>query len=151
LLVAVFAAVSMTALAAAVALAMAVRSRDPKLRQAPVVAAPSRSASFAGVGAEIDLSEPEPVTTNSVPSSVPSLGDVEGLLERDPEAALAGLARVSPATTFEAQRQKLLEVRALVRLRRIGSARTQAGVYYERWPDGPDIAELVRLTGRHPR
>ena len=50
----------------------------------------------------------------------------------------------------EAQREKVEQVRELVRLGRIGEARTEAGRYYQRWPDGPDVASLEQLTGLHP-
>ena len=76
--------------------------------------------------------------------------ELEKLVSRDPELALARISATTPTSDADAQRLKVLEVRALVALRRIGSARSQAAAYYSRWPDGPDVALLERLTGRHP-
>jgi hypothetical protein len=101
-------------------------------------------------------SEPPPVETalEVLPSSAPSAAvvasDPEGELERDPAAALRRARTARPSTEIEAQRLKMLEVRALVKLDRIAEARDETGNYYSRWPAGPDVALLQGLTGLHP-
>lgn len=53
----------------------------------------------------------------------------------------------APGDVREAQRAMLTEIRALVEAQRMDEARAQAAAYYEKWPEGPDGAELDRLTG----
>ena len=72
------------------------------------------------------------------------------LAKSDPDAARVWLSISPPANAREAQRMKVQEIHAWVRAERVGTARAKAAEYYEKWPDGPDIAELERLTGAHP-
>lgn len=75
--------------------------------------------------------------------------------ETSPPAPVDQVARnvvgALPQGERESQRLKVMEVEALVRSGRIGSARSQAAAYFERWPGGPDTAALEALTGAHPR
>ena len=60
------------------------------------------------------------------------------------------LAEALPRTERDAQRLKLVEVQALVAQGKVGAARGRAQDYFQRWPNGPDIATLEQLTGAHP-
>jgi hypothetical protein len=79
-----------------------------------------------------------------------SLGEVEALLEEDPSGALAWIASLKPANDGEAEQLKALEIRALAGAGRLGKARSEAKVYYERWPDGASTPLLEELTGVRP-
>ncbi len=67
-----------------------------------------------------------------------------------PERIVNGQLDATPADDADAQRVQAERVRELVRLGRIGEARTEAGRYYQRWPNGPDVVSLEQLTGLHP-
>jgi len=83
------------------------------------------------------------------PSPVDS-AHLEHALDDDPEEVLRQIAKALPHDERDAQRLRLLEVRALVRQGKVGLARTRAKDYFERWPGGPDVAALELLTGAHP-
>lgn len=68
-----------------------------------------------------------------------------------PEEVARTIVGALPQGEREAQRLQVLEVEALVRSGRVGSARARAAAYFERWPGGPDTAALETLTGAHPR
>jgi hypothetical protein len=144
-------AVSVTALAAAVALVVALREPKPGRTALPSRAAPPSPAapSTPPVSEEIDVSDP--AASPPPAAEVLDLAQATPLLVRDPEALLVWLERSPTGTTAEEQAKKVLQIRALVALQRVGSARTEAGAYYRQWPDGPHTAALVRLTGRHPQ
>ena len=155
LVVILAAAISVTVVAALIAVSIALRAGDGlrRPRAAPVVSAATSANRGVDVGEEIDVSDGQ-LPFAALPSAAPvgvDLAAVEPLVTSDPEAALIALRELSPRDESEAQRQKVLEIRALVGLQRIGSARTQARVYYDRWPNGPHTAALERLTGRHPQ
>jgi len=97
--------------------------------------------------------EPERVGTagSSGHSTSPSLSELEAELANDPSAVLRNITRALPRGEREAQRLKLLEVQALVKNGQVGSARARASDYFERWPNGPDIAAIEQLTGAHPK
>jgi hypothetical protein len=75
---------------------------------------------------------------------------LEHALDDDPQEVLRQIANALPHNERDAQRLRLLEVRALVRQGKVGLARTRAQDYFERWPGGPDVAALELLTGAHP-
>jgi hypothetical protein len=75
---------------------------------------------------------------------------VARLAEADPDQAARLVASALPHGEQQAQALAVLEIRALVRQGKLGSARARAGDYYERWPEGPDTAVLEHLTGAHP-
>lgn len=91
--------------------------------------------------------EPRAVDTPSAPN--------RPLTATSPAAPADEVARnvvgALPQGEREAQRLQVLEIEALVRSGRIGSARAQAAAYFERWPGGPDTIALETLTGAHPR
>ena len=91
-----------------------------------------------------------PPATPPTPTPDQRDAQLELLLKTDPDAARVLLSQ-KQAATREAQRQRVLEIRALVAGRQIDKARAEAAAYYETWPDGPDVAELERLTGVHPK
>ncbi len=112
--------------------------------------------------AAIDLALPDP-SSDPAPSAAPfgsvltpdkasrlSIAELEALVAKDPAAALLGFDTRTAKNDAEAERLAVIEVKALVGIGRMGPARARAAAYYERWPDGPDIAELERLTGQHP-
>lgn len=115
------------------------------LRREP---APAPSAAAAR-GDDHSPTAPTEVATSRAEGANPSRG------APSPAAATDELARnvvgALPQGEREAQRLKVMEVEALVRSGRVGSARAQAAAYYERWPGGPDTAALEALTGAHPR
>ena len=80
----------------------------------------------------------------------PSAAAAESRETPSVEQVVQNVARALPRGEREAQRLKLLEVQALVKSGQIGSARARARDYFERWPNGPDIAALEQLTGAHP-
>lgn len=68
----------------------------------------------------------------------------------DPEDTLHAIAGLLPHDERDAQRLNALEVRALVEQGRLTEAKGRAQDYFDRWPNGPDIPTLERLTGVHP-
>jgi hypothetical protein len=110
---------------------------EPPVASAREVAAPRRTATK---------------TSSSAAAAEPALDaqELEELAKANPEEALVRLARSLPRTERDAQRLKLVEVRALLAQGKIGAARGRAHDYFERWPNGPDIATLQQLTGAHP-
>lgn len=76
-------------------------------------------------------------------------------LALDPEAALADIARAdelavqAPDALNETRR--VLEIHALVRLGKVGLARTLTDRFYRTFPNSDRADELERLTGYHPR
>ena len=97
--------------------------------------------------AVVKVTEPRSVETPSAPN--------RPLTAPSPAAPAEEVARnvvgALPQGEREAQRLQVLEIEALVRSGRIGSARAQAAAYFERWPGGPDTIALETLTGAHPR
>jgi hypothetical protein len=91
-------------------------------------------------------------TSSSAAASEPALDaqELDELAKANPEEALVRLARSLPRSERDAQRLKLVEVRALLAQGKIGAARGRAHDYFERWPNGPDIPTLEQLTGAHP-
>lgn len=82
------------------------------------------------------------------------LGTLRETWQREPERALAlaaeGDRRFGDGP--HAVERRLYEIKALVTLGRIGTARTKAERYLEAYPGGPMTDEVSRLTGvhRHP-
>ena len=82
----------------------------------------------------------------------PDDGGVANVASTAPSVASATrpLAELLPHNEREAQRLWVIEVRALIAQARLGAARDRARDYFERWPNGPDTATLVALTGVQP-
>lgn len=98
------------------------------------------AAASASAGAE-PANESELVTT------------LAALWQSEPERALA-LAEQGEKRFGEsphAVERRLYEIKALVKLGRIGSARTRAERYLASYPPGPMTDEVERLTGVHRR
>ena len=75
------------------------------------------------------------------------------LWEKEPDRALA-LAEQGEKRFGDSPRaveRRLYEIKALVKLGRIGSARTRAERYLAAYPPGPMTDEVERLTGVHRR
>jgi predicted lipid-binding transport protein (Tim44 family) len=120
--------------------------RAPEIElERPVQAEPAAPVGPAAAAPVAPAVAEQPAATAKLDQS-----EMDQLLVQDPSAALAKVMAATPADDAEAQRLRLLEVRALVALKEISSARAQAQDYYQRWPDGPDVAYLERLTGLHP-
>ena len=113
------------------------------LRPEPEPASPVETARGEGEPAA-NLPRARRDTASPAPDEPPSRPPPADQLARDVVGAL-------PQGEREAQRLKVMEVEALVRSGRVGSARAQAAAYFERWPGGPDTAALEALTGAHPR
>ena len=92
----------------------------------------------------------------------PSPLDAEQLTERakqqlalNPSAALEDIKRADElagsATDAQSETRRVLEIHALVRLGKVGLARTLTDRFYRTFPNSDRAAELERLTGYHPR
>jgi hypothetical protein len=107
-----------------------------------------------GESALDNVPAPRPVANPSGSAAAwpPSINadELDRLVAADPEEAILRVARSLPRTDRDAQRLKLVEVRALVAQGKLDAARGRAREYFERWPDGPDIGTLEQLTGAHP-
>jgi hypothetical protein len=112
---------------------------------------------------EIEIAEPsavgmEPAPPASAASAAPSN-------EEDLVRALASTWNDDPERTLvlaaegerrfgdgpHAVERRLYEIKALVKLGRIGSARTKAERFLALYPPGPMTEDVERLTGVHPR
>jgi hypothetical protein len=91
----------------------------------------------------------EPPGLSAAPEE-PDLAASEPATNASAAEALRSIAGALPHTDLEAQRLRLIEVRALLAQGRPGAARARAYDYFDRWPDGPDVAALEALTGAHP-
>lgn len=98
----------------------------------------------------LERTKTEPSAGVTQERKAPSIDDLEAELAAHPDQVLRRLADALPRGEREAQRLTVLEIRALVARGEIGSARTKARGYFERWPGGPDMAVLEQLTGAHP-
>jgi len=76
-------------------------------------------------------------------------------LALDPEAALADIAQADklagPGPDALNEARRVLEIHALVRLGKVGLARTLTDRFYRTFPNSDRADELERLTGYHPR
>jgi hypothetical protein len=94
-----------------------------------------------------------PNASSAAPSGsalAPDTAAMATQMATNPEDTLHSLAGLLPHDEREAQRLNALEVRALVAQGRVTEAKERARGYFERWPNGPDTAELERLTAVHP-
>lgn len=86
-------------------------------------------------------------------NEIDNLNAIRGSWEGDPARALA-LATEGERLFGDSPRaveRRLFEIKALVKLERIGKARTKAQKYLELYPPGPMTDEVERLTGVHRR
>lgn len=99
---------------------------------------------------EVGITPEAPPGATSETELVKTLG---ALWQNDPERALAlseeGERRFGESPG--AVERRLYEIKALVKLGRIGRARTKAERYLENYPPGPMTDEVERLTGVHRR
>jgi hypothetical protein len=109
-----------------------------------------------------------PASSQSAPTAEPALQgtpfplNAEQLTERakqqlalNPSAALEDIAKADQlaGTSADAQNEtrRVLEIHALVRLGKVGLARTLTDRFYRTFPNSDRAVELERLTGYHPR
>ena len=124
---------------------------DKSIAEDSTEAMPTPAAvAVAAAAAAASTNPPGIDSDRTVATSRPQV-DWESLIERTPEAVLQQLKGSEPKDDSEAQRLSVYEVRALTKLQRMGEARARSEAYFERWPSGPDIVYLQRLTGAHPR
>ena len=96
---------------------------------------------------------PEPPSPVEEPLAEPAAANLPLARRAEPpsrEESMQRLAQALPHTERDAQRLKLVELQALVAQGKVGAARGRAHEYFERWPNGPDIATIEQLTGAHP-
>ncbi len=101
----------------------------------------------AGIASAFASSSPDPANEAELISTLTALWQSE------PARALA-LAEDGEKRFGESPRaveRRLYEIKALVKLGRIGSARTRAERYLAAYPPGPMTDEVERLTGVHRR
>jgi hypothetical protein len=72
-------------------------------------------------------------------------------LALDPAAALADIEQADKLAGPQDETRRVLEVHALVRLGKVGMARSLTERFYRSFPNSDRAAELERLTGYHPR
>jgi hypothetical protein len=72
-------------------------------------------------------------------------------LALDPDGALADIALADQLAGPVDETRRMLEIHALVRVGKVGHARTLTGQFYRTFPDSAHAGELERLTGYHPR
>lgn len=76
-------------------------------------------------------------------------------LALDPEAALQDIAQADKLAGAQPdalnETRRVLEIHALVRLGKVGLARTLTDRFYRTFPNSDRAEELERLTGYHPR
>jgi hypothetical protein len=118
--------------------------------------------------AAVELEAPPPTAATSPvvaarePETPPSALDVTQLTERakqqlalDPEAALQDIAQADKLTGPGAdelnETRRVIEIHALVKLGKVGLARTLTDRFYRTYPNSDRAVELERLTGYHPR
>ena len=112
---------------------------------------------------EFEVEVVDPAEAGIAPASVASAAEpanesdlvsmLAALWEREPDRALA-LAEQGEKRFGDSPRaveRRLFEIKALVKLGRIGSARTRAERYLAAYPPGPMTDEVERLTGVHRR
>lgn len=111
--------------------------------------------------AEFEIEVADPHEVDIAPGPLPAAPGSEGELNRklasiwesEPARALAlaedGERRFGKSP--RAVERRLYEIKALVKLGRIGSARTRAERYLADYPPGPMTDEVERLTGVHRR
>jgi hypothetical protein len=139
-------------------------SRSPRSAPDPraLASGTARSADETGE-VEIEVADPSevgirpPSPASGVGPGATSESDVVNalgtLFQSDPERALV-LAEDAEKRFGESPRaveRRLYEIKALVKLGRIGSARTKAERYLATYPSGPMADEVERLTGVHRR
>jgi|GEM_PF-6120317 len=94
--------------------------------------------------------EPPPTP---VPLSADQLTDrAKQQLPLNPAAALEDIAEADQlAPDSPSETRRVLEIHALVRLGKVGLARTLTDRFYRTFPNSDRAVELERLTGYHPR
>jgi hypothetical protein len=73
--------------------------------------------------------------------------------ETDPAAALAqgDIEQADRPDNEQDPQRRAQEIFVLVRQGRVGHARALADRFYRAFPDSPEIPQIERLTGYHPR
>lgn len=79
------------------------------------------------------------------------MAKAQGALERSPAQALLWLEQADEQFGRMHEQRRVLEIKALVRLQRIGLAHARAAQFYRHFPASDERATVERLTGYHPR
>ena len=127
----------------------------------PRVQASSAPRPSADEATEVEVEVADPTEVGIVPRGAPTPDAPEAELNRtlaaawqtEPERARA-LAEDGEKRFGESPRaveRRFYEIKSLVKLGRIGKARTKAETYLEKYPPGPMTDEIERLTGVHRR
>lgn len=95
-------------------------------------------------------------SAKSEPKAAPLTADqlterAKSQLALDPAAALADIEQADKLAGPQDETRRVLEVHALVRLGKVGMARSLTERFYRNFPNSDRAAELERLTGYHPR
>ena len=127
----------------------------------PAARIPRAPSSAEGTEVEIELADPgESGLAPRAPEPATGISNEKDLVEKlratwesEPERALAlsGLGETRFGDSAGAVERRLYEIKALVKLGRVGSARTKAERYLALYPPGPMTDEVERLTGVHRR
>jgi hypothetical protein len=72
-------------------------------------------------------------------------------LALDPSAALSDIEQADKLAGPQDETRRVLEIHALVRLGKVGMARSLTDRFYRNFPNSDRAIELERLTGYHPR
>jgi hypothetical protein len=72
-------------------------------------------------------------------------------LALDPAAALQDIEQADKLAGPQNETRRVIEIHALVRLGKVGKARSLTDSFYRNFPSSDRAAELERLTGYHPR
>lgn len=136
--------------------------RDPNAELEPRRASSPQPRSDEAREFEVEVVDPAEAGVAPV---VPASGAAEPVSEAELVPLLAALWESEPARALalaeqgekrfgdspHAVERRLYEIKALVKLGRIGSARTRAERYLAAYPPGPMTDEVERLTGVHRR
>jgi hypothetical protein len=148
-----------------VALLLRAPSKKPDADRGPEPRVPASSVQRAAANpdeVEIEVADPRELGITPTPGANAASGptDEEELVrtlgviwQTEPERALA-LAEEGDRRFGESPRaveRRLYEIKSLVKLGRIGRARTRAERYLASYPPGPMTDEVERLTGVHRR
>jgi hypothetical protein len=150
-------------LAVGLLVAILLRSPDKKREPSDLELRPATSHRSPNEAREFEVEVVDPVEAGLAPASASSAGDPAN--EAEHLGALAALWQSDPARALtlaeegekrfgespRAVERRLFEIKALVKLGRIGSARTRAERYLAAYPPGPMTDEVERLTGVHRR
>lgn len=129
-------------------------SDAPRLTDTTTPAAPPRrrASAFDVADAAADGATRTRATTPETEAA--AMARLRSLVGTDPERAVALAAELdgrSAPDSPHAEERSTLAIDALVKLGKIGKARSRAVEHYRRFPAGAHVEHIERLTGAHPR